>query len=364
VKPKRPLVHNDAQEADYDKNPIAAGPMKLIRHVPAEVMGFERFDDYYYQPPNFPEDRRVQFMSLELRLVPEEATRVAAIRAGDADIAPASLPSKSQVEAGGGKLVFGQEGIYVRVMLQGCFKTQYPCYDKRVRQALDLAIDKNLIRDRLFGGPEVFQVKGWAHVTPSTIGYKPDGKLDPWPQDVARAKQLLADAGYPDGKGFPKLTVNTWVSTAMPFLPESAQLAADFWKNVLKLDVEVKVGDETKLKQDTLTDALYGQVLWRDNEASLDKSSLYVSSYGTPGHGSRLHENPEIWELVKQTLAVTDQAQREEAFYQLHLRGRDESYELGIGYVNIPWAVGRRIAAWTPWTMSFYPSNLHGILLR
>jgi peptide/nickel transport system substrate-binding protein len=248
VVPQRPKVHDDLQESAYDSNPIAAGPMRLVNHVQAEVMQFERFDEYYYQPDNgFPEDRRVKFTTLDLHLIPEESTRVAAIRAGEADIAPASLATKDQVEAGGGRLVFGTEGLYLRVMLMGCFKAEVPCQDKRVRQALDYAIDKEVLRDQLFGGPEVFQVKGWAHVTPSTIGYSPE--LDPWPFDPDKARQLLADAGYPGGEGFGKLIVNTWVSTAMPFLPESAQVAADSWRNELGLDVEVRVGDEAALKE-------------------------------------------------------------------------------------------------------------------
>jgi peptide/nickel transport system substrate-binding protein len=363
VVPQRPKVHDDLQESAYDRNPIAAGPMRLVNHVQAEVMQFERFDEYYYQPDNgVPEDRRVKFTTLDLHLIPEEATRVAAIRSGEADIAPASLATKDQVEAGGGRLVFGPEGIYVRVMLMGCFKAEFPCHDKRVRQALDYAVDKEVLRDQLFGGPEVFQVKGWAHITPSTIGYSPE--LDPWSFDPDKARQLLADAGYPGGEGFGKLIVNTWVSTAMPFLPESAQVAADSWRNELGLDVEVRVGDEAALKAATLSGDLHGQVLWRDNEASLDKSSLYRSSYASPEHGSRLHNDPELFALAQQTLAVTDPTKRDEAFILLNKKAREESYELGIGYVNIPWAVGPRVTEWQPWPMSFYPSNLHGIVLK
>jgi peptide/nickel transport system substrate-binding protein len=363
VVPQRPKVHDDLQESAYDRNPIAAGPMRLVNHVQAEVMQFERFDEYYYQPDNgVPEDRRVKFTTLDLHLIPEEATRVAAIRSGEADIAPASLATKDQVEAGGGRLVFGPEGIYVRVMLMGCFKAEFPCHDKRVRQALDYAVDKEVLRDQLFGGPEVFQVKGWAHITPSTIGYSPE--LDPWSFDPDKARQLLADAGYPGGEGFGKLIVNTWVSTAMPFLPESAQVAADSWRNELGLDVEVRVGDEAALKAATLSGDLHGQVLWRDNEASLDKSSLYRSSYASPEHGSRLHNDPELFALAQQTLAVTDPTKRDEAFNLLNKKAREESYELGIGYVNIPWAVGPRVTEWQPWPMSFYPSNLHGIVLK
>jgi peptide/nickel transport system substrate-binding protein len=142
-------------------------------------MEFERFEDFYYQPKNgLPEDQQVKVKSCTLRLVPEEATRVAAIRAGEADIAPASPATKEQLEAGGGRLIFGPEGVYVQVRLDGCCADpNFPCHDKRVRQALDYAINKDILRDQLHGGTKVFQAKGWAHVTPSALGYSPE--LDP-----------------------------------------------------------------------------------------------------------------------------------------------------------------------------------------
>lgn len=45
------------------------------------------------------------------------------------------------------------------------------------------------------------------------------------------------------------MIVNTWVSAALTFLPESAQVAADDWRRELNLDAEVNVGDETSLKR-------------------------------------------------------------------------------------------------------------------
>ena len=361
--PKRPKVQDAGQEAVYDKNPIAAGAMKLVRYVPADLMAYERFDDYYYQPKNgLPEDRRVRFKSLDLRLVPEEATRVAAIRAGEADIAPVSLGGKKQVEAGGGRIMFGPEGAILRARIYGCWKTQFPCSDKRVRQALAYAIDKEVIRDKLFGGPEVFQVKGWSDVTPSTIGYSPD--LDPFPFDPAKARQLLAEAGYPDGKGFGKLILNTFLSPAMPFLPESAQLAADFWKRELGLDVAVKVGDIATIKNQALTEELHGQLTWEDQQARLDAATTMRTSYGTPGHGSRRHESQELFDLTQKTLGVIDPSERPVAFNNLYRRLRDEAYAISIGYMNLPWAVGPRVVAWQPWPLSSDPANLHEITLK
>ena len=90
------------------------------------------------------------------------------------------------------------------------------------------------MQNQLYGGPEVTQVKGWATVTPSGISYSPD--LHRYPFEPVKARQLLAEADYPGGKGFGKLVINTYVSTAMPFLPESAQLGAEFWRRELGLD--------------------------------------------------------------------------------------------------------------------------------
>jgi len=366
--PKREVQHDEAEVEAYSKDPNGSGPMKLVKHIPSEVMEFERFGDYYYQPDNgLPEDRRMQFTTLDLRLVPEESTRVAAIRAGEADIAPASLSAKKQIEAGGGRLVFGREGIYFRIMLLGCWHDlDFPCKDKRVRHALDYAIDKELIRDTLFGGSEVMEVKGWASTTPSTIGYSTE--LDPWPFDPAKARALMTAAGYknpdnPDGKDFGPLIINTWPSSSMPFLPESAQLAGEMWKRELGLDTEVRVGDESALKKSTLAQTLNGQILWRDNEARVDAGGGR-SSYGTPDHKARLHNDAEFFDTVQAAIAVTDPSKRQAVLNELYLAQRDLSMELGVGYINIPWAVGERVLEWQPFPLAFFPSAPHTIVLK
>ena len=363
ILPKRAQLNDTEAELAYDQNPIGAGVMKLDKHVNGYVMEFERFDDYYYQPANgFPEDKRVNFESLDLFLVPEEATRVAAVRAGEADIVPVSLQSKQQVEAGGGHLLFGQEGSAVEVKLHGCYEAQYPCYDKRVRQALHYAIDKELIRDQLYGGPEVFQTKGFGAVTPSTIGYTPE--LDPWPFDPDKARQLLAEAGYPGGEGFGKLIINPAPSAVMPFIVESAQLAAEFWKRELGLEVEVRVGDRSALKARQRAGELNGQIEWRDDDTRRDATGKFTSTYGTPEALNRAHEDPELFSLVQEALRTLDPDQRAEASKEMFLRLREESYELGIGYANIPWALGPRVLTWRPYSLSLHPSALHTITLK
>lgn len=364
VIPARGELHNAEVEAAYDRNPIGAGPMKLVRHVRASSMTFERFDDFYYQPDNgFPEDKRIPFEQVTLFLVPEESTRVSALRAGEADIAPVSLAAKGQVEAGGGRLVFGREGSFVWVPFVGCWSdANLPCAKKDFRQALNYAIDKELIRDRLYGGTEVFEVKGWASVTPSTIGYTP--ALDPFPFDPDKARQLLSDAGYPGGEGVGTIVLNTWQSTSMPFQTEAAQLAAEFWKRELGLDVEVRVGDSTAIRGAWAAGELHGQIIWRDNETRRDATSANVSGYGDPQGGTRRSEDPELLRLTQRAAQTVDNAEREQALTKLYPILREESYDIGIGYANIPWGVGSRIDNWEPYPLAPNISGLHTITLK
>ena len=199
-------------------------------------------------------------------------------------------------------------------------------------------------------------------MTPRTIGYSPE--LDPFPFDPVKARQLLADAGYPGGKGIGKLIVNTFVSANMPFLPESAQLAADFWKRELGLDIEVKVGDRTTLEKQQLTEELHGQVIWGEYTARVDGATYARGSYGTPGSASRRHESQDLFDLTQKALGVIDPEERSLALNNLYRRLREEHYEIAIGYVNIPWAVGPRVLTWQPWPLAPYPSNLHGMTLK
>ncbi len=106
-----------------------------------------------------------------------------------------------------------------------------PFRDIRVRQAMSLAIDRAAMIKGLFNNAAI-PLNG--QVTPGVAGFH-DG-LPPLAFDPARAKQLMADAGFPDGKGLPTVQIT---STA-PFKDEITYLAGQF-KRVLGMPVEVNV---------------------------------------------------------------------------------------------------------------------------
>jgi ABC-type transport system substrate-binding protein len=114
-----------------------------------------------------------------------------------------------------------------------------PFKDKRVREAISLAVDRDAIVKGLQGGAGV---PLYGSITPGIAGYAPVAKIA---YDPARAKQLLAEAGFPDGKGLPPLEIQ-----GTP--PDKDDLAyfADHFKKVLGIDVTVKVVERaTHIKQ-------------------------------------------------------------------------------------------------------------------
>ena len=287
-----------------------------------------------------------------------------------------SQQAKPQVERGGGRIVYAGEGGYFRIMLMGCWTggeregmETYPCMDKRVRHALSYAIDKETMRDRLYGGPEAMEVEkgGWGAVTPSTIGYSRE--LDPFPFDPDKARDLLTEAGYknpdnPNGKDFGPLKINTWISALMVFLPESAELAAGMWRKELGIDTEVVVGEEVAVKRERSAGNLDGQVIWRDNETRVDATQIMGTTYGRRDYRARFHNSEDLFKLTEDTVAVFDDAKRPEALNQLYRQLYEEQYLIGIGTINIPWALGPDVADWQPFPVAFFPSSMHTLILK
>ena len=174
-------------EDKFVRQPVGTGPYKVVRHVPGEYVDLERFEDYWGEKPSV---REARFL-----FIPEDTTRVAKLKAGEVDfIGSCPYPSVSDVEKTPGlkvvKLPTGHPSPFVYFQNKN---PKTPWYDRRVRLAMAYAIDCNaIIKNLLMGLPT-----HWAHLAPWELGYDPE--LKPYPYDPKRAKELLTEAGYPNG---------------------------------------------------------------------------------------------------------------------------------------------------------------------
>ena len=171
----------------FKKAPIGAGPYRFVSFTPGVEMVLEAFDGYWRKKP--PVKR------LLLKGVPEEATRLAALKRGEIDIAY-SIRGELAEE------LQRTPGLTLKpVVIQGTFWLYFPeqwdpkspWHDQRVREAARVAVDYKSISEAL--------TLGHSPITNSII---PDNfeffwKPPPAVYDVAKAKKLLAEAGHPNG---------------------------------------------------------------------------------------------------------------------------------------------------------------------
>ncbi len=164
--------------------PIGAGPFKFVEWVRDDRIVLEAYDDYWRGRPEIDE--------LIFRIVPEESSQVAALLTGEIDITTAISPeSVAQIEASGSADV-RVSGILNRARMTIDTNVE-PLHIREIRQAINYAVDVDLICDQLLGGFCTTIPTGFH---PAEAGYL---DIEPYGYDPDRARELLAEAGFPDG---------------------------------------------------------------------------------------------------------------------------------------------------------------------
>jgi ABC-type transport system substrate-binding protein len=334
-----------------DPNPGSTGPWELERHDKGSLMRFSRFDNYWDIA-----NRNHRFGTLDLRAIPELSTRVAALRAGEVDMIEANLEVRDQIEAAGGQVIFAPEAVYLWMVTEYCFSDNavFPC-TKGLRQALNYAVDKQLIADTLYGS-EMAETKGWAYVSPSSLGYEPD--LDSWPFDPVKAKELLAADNCAGGSCFPDpYILYTWEASELPFVPEAAQLICDQWETNLGINCEVEVGDSVSIKDKMHGGEVPGNFALRPNEDRFDGGSITYGHYGEAE--SYVARDPALRELTVKNLGlIGTMEERQDAYHEVYKLAREEGYNWSVFTANTPWGVSKGIKTWKPWPLLPYASAL------
>src|SRR6266545_1510368 len=219
-----------AGEQGAERQPIGSGPWKFVEHVRGDRIVYEAVENHWRAVPHY---KRLVFLK-----VPEPATRMAMLRAGNADVIEVGGEYLDELKKVGIRTLVMPNVAAVWVILGGQWPTK-PSYDpkvpwaqpdaeraKKVRLALNLAVDKKAIFQQVLGGLG----------TPvGTVNYYPtdpwisEALLKPLPYDPARAKALLAEAGYPNGF---EVTMNLTAWPGRGYLPDVGEAVATYWEKV------------------------------------------------------------------------------------------------------------------------------------
>ena len=172
----------------FKKAPIGAGPYRFASFNPGIELVFEAHDRYWRKVP--------AVKRLSMKVVPEDLTRLAMLKRGEVDVAYSLRgPLGEEVKRTAGLKLAATGGNATQWLNFGALQwdPKSPWHDRRVRLAAALAFDKNAINQA--------ETLGYSKPTGSIIpsGFEYALAIPPYPYDPARAKKLLAEAGYPNG---------------------------------------------------------------------------------------------------------------------------------------------------------------------
>ena len=183
----QPIVKRDYE--DNQTKPLGTGPYKFVSYTPGEGMVMERFDDYHRK------DHVAKIKQVNVVRIADNQALVMALNNGEVDLASKLTADELEQVSESTDSYSHPQNL---VQLLGLNNKVKPFDDIRVRQAIAHAIDKDELIEAVAGGKAS---KICSSFSPALKDFYNDLE-EMYPTDVEKAKELLAEAGYPDGISF------------------------------------------------------------------------------------------------------------------------------------------------------------------
>jgi peptide/nickel transport system substrate-binding protein len=337
-------------EFNSGKAAIGTGPFRFVEWVPGDRIVMTRNDAYWGPKP--------PWQRVVLKPIPNDSARVAALLSGDVDLIDFVPPSVREdlqgradirvVQAVSNRVIYMHLDSYRErspfvTDLQGAVLEQNPLRDPRVRAAISKAIDRRAIVDYIMGG--LGEPAGQL-LPPGYFGTS--AKLPPEPLDREGAKQLLAEAGYPNGFG---ITLHT--STTRPVNSEKTAVAIAEMLGRVGIATKVVGAPEAIFKTGAAKfDYSLFMLGWgsETGEASSSLRGILATRDPAKGLGSvnrGRYSNPELDRLLGQAMETIDDGARDSLLQRAMEAGMADHGAIPLYFEVAAWA-SRKDLAYTP----------------
>lgn len=292
-----PAYYQEVGEDAFNAHPIGTGPFVFVKRVSGQYVELERNEDYWGEYPNI---ERIHFRGIQ-----EDGARLAALQTGEVHIATnIPLSMYQRVANSSGVTAETVQGARMYLLILDSRTDDTPIHNKLVRQAMNYAVDKEALLDVLFEGQgSVIQGQ---QATPDFFGFNPD--IEAYPYDPEKARELLAEAGYPDGF----TEVFSYPFGRLAGDKEVAEAVAAMFEDVgITIVHEVLESGE-----------------WLNQLVTQQLSPISLAGYATPpdahyqyhinveGQRYTYYANTEYDELVLAAMTETDREAREQLYFQ------------------------------------------------
>lgn len=290
------------------KQSAGTGPYVFAERVDGGYTKVVRNENYWREGPKVD--------SLTFKVVPEDGSRIAMLKTGEADIITPVPPIQvEQIEGDSNIVVMNEKGITYRYVTLNKNYTladgRQPFNDVKVRQAMNYAFDNEAFCQVVFQG---YAVKPTSIFSDSIMYY---AEQTPYDLDLEKAQALMEEAGYADG--FP---VTIWVDNTTIEMQ-----GAEFVKQQLaqiNIDVTVEpqesttIADRTALPEDE-TEVQMWYVNWSSGSYEADGSMrniLHGDKFPPSGYNTAFWNNAEFNQLLDDALVSTDEAEIADLYAQ------------------------------------------------
>lgn len=318
---------------DLATKPVCSGPYKFVERIDQDRIVLEKFPQYF-NADNYHFDRLI-FLP-----IPDTTVRLANLQSGDLDLIERVAPSDVAAVKADDRLSYadvvslGYQGITVNLNNGPGSDTPFG-KDRRVRQALSLAIDRKVINDVVFEG---VYAPGNQIVPPSSPWY--DASIPVPERDVAAAKALMAEAGID------RISIEMQASNS----PVQLQLMQVIQSMVAEagIDISIKATEfATMLSEQSAGNYQSTQVGWSGRTDPDGNIHTFVTCEG--GQNDSKYCNTEVDALLNKARTSTDMATRKASYDAAQKILNDD---LPIIYLYHPtwlWAMNKKLAGFVPY---------------
>ncbi|HEY4600884.1 MAG TPA: ABC transporter substrate-binding protein [Cerasibacillus sp.] len=282
------IVPQDYEEQSTE--PIGTGPFKFKEYKVGQELILVKNEDYY-QKDKMPKIDEVQF-----KIMPDQESSILAMQAGDIDVIPGVTAQGLNQLGDSVETVSGPQNM---VQLMAMNHEVKPLNDVRVRQAINYAIDKDVIIETVAEGKGT---KLGSNMSPAMALYYEEGLEDYYNPDVEKAKALLKEAGYEDG-----FTMELTVPSDYQFHVDTAQVIVE-QLNQINIQTEIKQIEFSTWLEDVYNNRKYETTIvgFTGKLDPFEVLGRYVSDY----HKNFMNfKNDQFDALIKQAIAETDEAE-------------------------------------------------------
>ncbi len=286
------------------QHPVGTGPFKFVEWVRDDHITLVANSAFFRR--GFPKMPRVIY-----RVIKDNAARYLALKAGGAHAI--ELPNPDDVKT-------AQADPNLKVAFRSSFNTgwlhfnmNHPQFkDRRVREAVALAINKQAIVQGLYGG---FGEVADQLMPPVMWGRSP--KVKAYPYDPERARKLLAEAGYANG-----FAVDFWyIPVSRPYFPQGKEIGTAIANDLGKVGIKATLVTEDwavygKDGRETLKFPVY-MVGWIGDTGDPDDWLGFFFTRTKPGATRYSYDNPTVRELVAKARTLSSQADRAKVYAQI-----------------------------------------------